>query len=386
MPRRARTSRLLSLLAFAPTLALPAPAPSFAAEPPAAVGSGRQDAEQALIKETLADGVYLFRAPQALDRWTATNVVVIVNQDDVTVFDSFTLPATARLAIAEIRALTAKPVRTLINSHWHMDHWSGNDEFRQAFPGIQIIATAETRGYMTRMGSAFLIDGTRASLGRAREALATAVKTGHTSDGTPLTAQRRREQEQEIEQTARFVDDVTAIPRVLPDVAFRDELTFWRGSREFRLFSMAGDATGSAVLYLPAERILVTGDVLVSPPDGQGPPPWTTNSYAIAPWLASLRRLEAFDAAVIVPGQGPAMRDRTYLRLTVQLFAGVVGGVQRALERGVYRADDIVAAVDVDAIGRQYPKAEVGPGTPFAAVVGRLVRKAAQEALDGIVK
>ena len=334
----------------------------------------------------LADDVYLFRAPTALDRWTATNVVVIINQDDVTVFDSFTLPATARLAIAEIRVLTSKPVRTLINSHWHMDHWSGNDEFRKAFPGIQIIATAETRGYMTRMGSEFLIDGTRAGLGRSRDALATAVKTGRLSDGTALTDDLRRQQERELDETSRFVNDVLEIPRVLPDVAFRDELTFWRGAREFRLLSMTGDATGSAVLYLPAEKILVTGDVLVSPPDGQGPPPWTTNSYAIAPWLTSLRRLEAFDASVIVPGQGPAMRDKTYLRLTVQLFTGVIDGVQRALERGVYKADEVVAAVNLDAIGKQYPKGRTGPDTPFGTMVARLVRKAAQEALDGIVK
>jgi glyoxylase-like metal-dependent hydrolase (beta-lactamase superfamily II) len=380
--RRITPTFHLLLLAFA----VGPPATSFAAGPVADSAPVRQDAEPSLVKELLADGVYLFRAPEALDRWTATNVVVIVNQDDVTVFDSFTRPATARLAIAEIRALTSKPVRTLINSHWHMDHWSGNDEFRKAFPGIQIIATAETRGYMTRMGSAFLIDGTRAGLTRAREALATAIATGRLSDGTALTEERRRQQQREIAETSRFVDEVTAIPRVLPDVAFRDELTFWRGSREFRLFSLTGDATGSAVLYLPAERILVTGDVLVSPPDGQGPPPWTTNSYAIAPWLASLRRLDAFDAAVIVPGQGPAMRDKSYLKLTVQLFAGIIEGVQRALERGVYKADDIVAAVNLDAIGRQYPKGQVGPDTPFGTVVARLVRKAAQEALDGIVK
>ena len=330
--------------------------------------------------------MYLLRAPEALDRWTATNAVVVVNQDDVTVFDSFTRPETARLAIAEIRALTSKPVRTLINSHWHQDHWSGNDEFRKAFPGIQIIATAETRGYMSRMGSEFLIDGTRTGVARSRAALATAIASGKTSDGTTLTDDARRAQEREIEETARFVDEVLAIPRVLPDVAFRDELTFWRGGREFRLFSMTGDATGSAVLYLPAEKILVTGDVLVSPPDGQGPPPWTTNSYAITPWLTSLRRLEAFDADVIVPGQGPAMRDKGYLRLTVQLFAGVVDGVHRALERGIYRADDIVAAVNLDAIGRQYPQGRVGPDTPFGSMVGRLVRKAAQEALDGVTK
>jgi glyoxylase-like metal-dependent hydrolase (beta-lactamase superfamily II) len=255
-----------------------------------------------------------------------------------------------------------------------------------AFPGLRIIATAETRGYMTRMGSAFLIDGTRVRLQQSREALAAAIRTGRQADGTALTDARRRELEQEIAETAAFVDEVTAIPRVLPDIAFRDELTFWRGRREYRLFSLTGDATGSAVLYLPAERILITGDVLVSPPDGQGPPPWTTNSYAIAPWLASLRRLEAFDAAVIVPGQGPAMRDGRYLRLTVQLFAGIVDGVQHAMQRGVYRADDIVAAVTLDAIGRQYPGGRTGPDTPFATVVARLVRKAAQEALDGVVK
>jgi glyoxylase-like metal-dependent hydrolase (beta-lactamase superfamily II) len=361
-------------------------AASFAAGQAVTTSPGRRSPELTLTKEVLADGVYLFRAPTALDRWTATNVVVIVNQDDVTVFDSFTRPATARMAIAEIRALTSKPVRTLINSHWHMDHWSGNDEFRKAFPGIQIIATVETRGYMTRMGSQFLIDGTRTGLTRSRDALATAIKTGRLSDGTVLTDDLRREQEREIDETSRFVDEVIKIPRVLPDVAFRDELTFWRGAREFRLFSMTGDATGSAVLYLPAEKILVTGDVLVSPPDGQGPPPWTTNSYAIAPWLMSLRRLETFDSNVIVPGQGPAMRDTTYLRLTVQLFTGIVDGVHRALERGIYRADEVVAAVNLDAIGRQYPQGQTGPDTPFGQVVARLVRKAAQEALDGIVR
>jgi glyoxylase-like metal-dependent hydrolase (beta-lactamase superfamily II) len=365
------------------TLGVCCPAASFAAGQSVPT---HPDPERTLTKEVLADGVYLLRAPEALDRWTATNAVVVVNRDDVTVFDSFTRPETARLAIAEIRALTSKPVRTLINSHWHQDHWSGNDEFRKAFPGIEIIATAETRAYMTRMGSAFLIDGTRAGLGRTREALATAIKTGRLSDGTVLTDDLRRRQEREIDETSHFVDEVLAIPRVLPDVAFRDEFTFWRGGREFRLFSMTGDATGSAVLYLPAEKVLVTGDVLVSPPDGQGPPPWTTNSYAIAPWLTSLRRLEAFDAVVIVPGQGPAMRDKTYLRLTIQLFAGIIDAVQRALERGIYKADDIVAAVNLDAIGRQYPQGRTGPDTPFASVVARLVRKAAQEALDGVVK
>jgi glyoxylase-like metal-dependent hydrolase (beta-lactamase superfamily II) len=81
-----------------------------------------------LIKEDLGDGVYVFRAPEDLDYWTSTNSTVIVNEDDVTVFDSCTRAVTAKAVIAEIRKLTNKPVRVVINSHWHQDHWSGNDE------------------------------------------------------------------------------------------------------------------------------------------------------------------------------------------------------------------------------------------------------------------
>jgi hypothetical protein len=69
------------------------------------------------------------------------------------------------------------------------------------------------------------------------------VTNGGTSGGA-LTDDLRRQQEREIDETSRFVDEVLEIPRVLPDVTFRDELTFWQGAREFRLFSTTGDATG----------------------------------------------------------------------------------------------------------------------------------------------
>lgn len=56
-----------------------------------------------LKKEVLGGGIFLFRAPSDLDRWTATNVVVIVNDQDVTVFDSNTRPVTARMVISTSR-------------------------------------------------------------------------------------------------------------------------------------------------------------------------------------------------------------------------------------------------------------------------------------------
>ena len=351
----------------------------------ATAAAAAQRAPSPLIKEKLAEGVYLFRAPESLDRWTATNVVVVINDADVTVFDSNTRPSTTRLVIAEIRALTNKPVRTLINSHWHMDHWSGNDEFVKAFPGIQIIATARTRDYMKRMGSGFLIESSRQRLARTRAALEEAKKAGKLSDGAPFTAEARRAMEEDIEQTARFVDEMAPLPRVLPDLAFKDSLTFWRGTREFGLVSATGDATASTVLYLPAEKIVVTGDVLVSPPNGSGPPPWTTNSFSISPWVASLREIEALDVALIVPGQGPAMRDKTYLSRTIRLFSSIIAQVHATLERGVFRPDEVIATINVDAIGLEYTPGERQVSEAFKRWVASITRKVIQESLDGIL-
>ena len=334
-----------------------------------------------LVRETLAGSIYLFRASSELDFWTATNTVVIVNDDDVTVFDSSTRPATARLVIAEIRKLTGKPVRTLINSHWHMDHWGGNGEYARAFPGLRIIATVETRDYMSRMGGRFFAD--EVGVDRSRAALEAAIRSGKQGDGTPLTPELRSKREARLEETVRIARELEEAPRVLPNLVYRDALTFWSGTREFRLWSATGDASGSTVLYLPGDQVLVMGDVLVSPEDGNGPPPWTTNSYAVTPWLESLRRAEALDATVIVPGQGPAFRDQSYLRVTRELFEGVIGQVHAALERGAVKLSEVQATVNLDAVGRRYPPGGAQPSAEFRSLVTRLVRKAHQEALDG---
>jgi len=298
-------------------------------------------AQAMLIKEDLGDGIHVFRAPSDLDYWTATNSVVVITEDAVVVFDSATRAVTAKAVIAEIRRLTPKPVRVLINSHWHQDHWSGNDEYAKAFPGLRIIASEETRDYMKRMPAAFFLRGLEAAQKQRQGELDTGIKTGKLPDGKPLTVEERKSREEHLAEREQFMKEVAALPRVLPNEVYKDEMTFWSGKREVRLMSVTGDATGSTVMFLPAERILVTGDVLVSPEDGKGPPPWTTNSYAVTPWLETLRRLDALEPTAIVPGQGPTMHDRTYLQRTIQLFAAVLDQVHTALERGVVGLEQV---------------------------------------------
>lgn len=374
-PRRCRWRRPLPLLVLAGLLSLG----SNTAE-------AQANADTTIAREQLMDGIYLFKVPVDLDKWTATNVVVIVNDDDVTVFDSNTRLSTTRRIIAEIRRLTPKPVRTLINSHWHMDHWSGNDEYVKAWPGLQIVATTETRDYMKRMGSHFFAHGLETSAQRERASLDSAIRSGKRSDGRPLTADARRAIEADIEDTKSFAAEVASIRRVLPTVAFRDSLVLWSGSREFQLVSLTGDATGSTVLFLPRERLLVTGDVLVARSNGMGPPPWTTNSFAITPWYQSLRRMQALGASVIVPGQGNAFRDGRYLATTADLFGAVLDQAHAALEAGAVTTAEVQGRVNVDEIARRYPLGPGGLDADFRGWVNVLVRKVVLESYDGVVR
>lgn len=71
----------------------------------------------------VAPGVHLFVTPPYGDVGMDGNSVVVVSDAGVLVFDSNGTPAAAAAVLAEIRKLTDQPVRYLVHSHWHWDHW-----------------------------------------------------------------------------------------------------------------------------------------------------------------------------------------------------------------------------------------------------------------------
>lgn len=112
----------------------------------------------------IAPGIHLFRTAPYGDVGLDGNSIAIISSDGVLVFDTNGTPAAAGAVLAEIRTLTPQPVRYVVNSHWHWDHWYGTEVYTRAFPDVTIVAHERTRAMMAGPAIGFNRPGLEATL------------------------------------------------------------------------------------------------------------------------------------------------------------------------------------------------------------------------------
>jgi len=278
-------------------------------------------------KVAIADGIFLFISPDQDPIEVDGNSIVVVNELDVLVFDTNVLPSSARAVLAEIRKITDKPVRYVVNSHWHPDHWDGNEVYTKEFPNVEIIASVETRR---------LMENTMNVYGKTLQAIAAPsnkdmeeqLRTGKSSDGKALAEKDRQDIEDMLRKEKVFMTEYESMHPVLPTLTYDKELTLYQGEREFRVMHFVGNTAGDSAVYLPKEKILFTGDLLTAPV------PFGADSYPSS-WIRSLKALEQLDVDVIIPGHGEAQHDKKYLQLVMESLQSVTDQVHEALRRGM---------------------------------------------------
>ena len=189
-----------------------------------------------LQKTQIADGIYLFTSPDIDDIEVDGNSIVIVGARDVLVFDTNVLPSSAARVLAEIRKITSKPVRYVVNSHWHPDHWDGNELYAREFPGVEIIATAETRRLMER--TMHVYGKTIEKLaGDGAKQMQEMLQTGKNSDGSALSDSDRKQITDDLRIQKDFMAEYNAMHPVLPTLTFDEEITLHADRKSTRLNS-----------------------------------------------------------------------------------------------------------------------------------------------------
>src|SRR6201984_3574876 len=99
----------------------------------------------------MAEGVYAAIAKPAYK--VNCNAAIIILGDGVLVVDTHSKPSAARALIEQIKKLTPKPVKYVVNTHFHWDHYQGNEAYPSSWPaGVEIISSEATRQNIQRLG------------------------------------------------------------------------------------------------------------------------------------------------------------------------------------------------------------------------------------------
>ena len=297
------------------------------AQPPIPVYAG-----PGFERTRLAEGVWAFVFDNPLGPAVDGTALVIVNDEDVVVVDAQNTPGTTRRVLAEIRRLTPKPVRYVVNTHWHGDHHDGNEVYRRAFPGVEFVAHAHTRADMITEVVP-IMRGNDTTLARELAGMERRYAAGTRRDGNPLSASDSALVREYIALYRWIIPEMRDTRVVLPTLTVADSLVLHRtvggAARTIAIRHLGrGNTRGDVVVHLPRERIVATGDLLVNPV------PYAFGSY-LAEWTRTLGAVRALGADVLVPGHGTIQRDAAYLDLVVRLLEETAAQARAAVARGL---------------------------------------------------
>ncbi len=278
--------------------------------------TGAGQSRSAPGRTEIAPGIFLFATAPYGDVGLDGNSIAILSSDGVLVFDTNGTPDASAAVLAQIRALTDKPVRWIVNSHWHWDHWYGTETYVRAFPGVHIVTHEKNRQMMDGPAVAFnrpFLDEQLPGYLAALEKRAAAAP-----DLAPLLAADKA-----------FVEQKRHVTLTPANVTFSDRLAIELGERHVEVLNYGRGVTpGDTFVYLPDEKVLLLGDLIVNPIT------FALSGYPTE-WLRVLERIDRLDADVIVTGHGAPLRDKALLHETMDVFRVLLREGRAAKEKGM---------------------------------------------------
>jgi cyclase len=299
--------------------------------------------------EKVTDGVYYATASGTMS--VGANSPVIVTSDEAIVVDSQITPAAARAMVADLKAVTPKPVRYVVDSHYHYDHSFGNQIFA---PDAQVIGHDNTRRRMlTNVMEQFTFLNSVQPVPARVEALRQRIA----QESDP---QQKAALERQVTNSLAYLEQVKEVTVTPPNLTFESTMTLIRGGREIRLVYLGrGHTDTDVVVFLPKERIVCTGDLMESIVSYMG------DSYP-EDWIATLERLKALDFDTVMPGHGVVFTGKAKITAFQKYLRDVITQVTALRKQGV-PADQAATRVDVTAYASEFPSIR-GVGIDPAAV------------------
>ncbi len=218
------------------------------------------------------------------------NTGIVIGDDCVLVADTQATPAMAQDVIRRIREVTDKPIKFIVMTHYHAVRVLG----ASAYGAEQIIASEDTRDLIVERGEA--------------------------------------DKASEIGRFPRLFSNVESVPPGMtwPTLTFTGKMTLWLGSLEVQLLQLGrGHTKGDTVVWLPAERVLFSGDLVEF-----GATPYAGDAY-FKDWPQTLDRVAALHPLALVPGRGDALTTPAAVAEGINGTRAFIADVYASVQAGV---------------------------------------------------
>lgn len=292
--------------------------------------------------EKVSDGIYYATSSGTMN--VGANSPIFVNDNEALIVDSEITPAAARALVADLKAITPKPIGYVVDSHYHYDHAHGNQVFA---PTIPVIGHDNT--YRRMLGNVLEQYTYLTSV----EPLPARIATLKQRIGETTDPQQKATLERQLASSQGYLDAVKEIKVTPPNNTFDHRMTLYRGNREIHILYLGrGHTDTDVVVYLPRERTVATGDLMESIISYMG------DSYP-EDWIVTLDKLLALDFDTVLPGHGSVFRGKTKIQAFQKYLRSVIDQSMTFKKQGL-SADDAAAKVDVTAFRTDFPAARVG--------------------------
>ncbi len=242
--------------------------------------------------QQVVPGVWMIPGGMRADRQPDGNSVVFDAPAGLVVVDTGR-HAWHRRAIEDLARARKQPIVVIVNTHWHLDHVSGNQLLRAAYPGSRVYASNAIEEAL----QGFL-------------AKSAADAAGYLADTTIPATMR--------EDIRGDLSTVQAGDALKPDIVIKASGVMTLAGRKLTI-NLARDAVtaGDVWLFDPENRLVVLGDLVTLPA------PFLDTACPDA-WSAALREVAKTDFTTAIPGHGPVL-NRAQFALYERTFASFIG-------------------------------------------------------------
>ena len=270
--------------------------------------------------EKAADGVYFAKArPQAMIN---CNGAVFVRSKDVVVVDAHSKPSAAASLVAQIRReITDKPVRYVVNTHFHWDHSQGNHAYRQPGEKVEIVATNATKKLMSDLSVARMKESLE-QIPPQVEKMRKRAESSTSSDEKDFCAGQ-------IRQLEAYQAEMKDFTLELPTITFDDSYVLRDPAFDLHLdFYGHAHTAGDVFVFCPQRRAIATGDA------SHGWVPNLGDGYPHA-WPATIDKVMKADFKYVLGGHGPMQSDRVVMTNQRNYIEELTGKVEEGKRDGL---------------------------------------------------